>query len=77
MHKQTNKCRKAIQAYLRHGKEGVGGIALLHEALQVMLHELHHHEHIIQLLANYHLPHQRLTVQWGWELQGWGGKKHL
>ena len=50
-----------MQAYLRHGKEGVGGIALLHEALQVMLHELHHHEHIIQLLANYHLPHQRLT----------------
>lgn len=53
-----------MQAYLRHGKEGVGGVSLLHEALQVMLHELHDHEHVIQLLAHHHLPHHTLIVQW-------------
>ncbi len=58
-----NECMQAMQAYLRHGKEGVGGVALLHEALQVMLHELHHHEHIIQLLAHNHLSHQMLMAQ--------------
>ncbi len=72
-----NACMHAVQAYLRHGKEGVGGVTLLHEALQVMFHELHHHEHIIQLLANYHLSYQALIMQWGWGIQGWGGEKHL
>ncbi len=66
-----------MQAYLRHGKEGVGGVSLLHEALQVMLHELHDHEHVIQLLAHHHLPHHTLIMQWCWESQGWGGEEHL
>lgn len=46
---------KQEKADLRHGKQWVGGVTLLHEALQVMLHELHDHEHIIQLLTHHHL----------------------
>ena len=51
-----------VGADLRHGKEGVGGVAFLHEALEIVLHELHHHEHVIQLLAHHHLhssPHSK------------------
>ena len=48
--------------YLRHCEEGITGVTLLHEALEVVLHELHHHEDIIQLLTHHHL-HSKSQVR--------------